>query len=92
MKFLDTVVALWFAVCCLATFLVFGWDKWRAGRSGQRVPERTLVILAALGGWLGGWLAMQLFRHKTIKRTFKLKYALALVPFAAEVWAWWHWR
>jgi uncharacterized membrane protein YsdA (DUF1294 family) len=35
---------------------------------------------------------MKLFRHKTAKWTFKLKYGLALLPFATELWAWWHWR
>ena len=63
----------------------FGWDKWRAGRGGRRVPEFSLLLLAALGGWPGGLLAMIWFRHKTAKRTFKIKYALALIPFAAEI-------
>jgi uncharacterized membrane protein YsdA (DUF1294 family) len=45
-----------------------------------------------LGGWPGGFLGMQLFRHKSAKWTFRLMYALALVPFAAEIWAWLHWR
>ena len=45
-------------------------------------------MLGALGGWLGGLFGMMVFRHKTAKWTFKFKYALALIPFAAEVWAW----
>jgi uncharacterized membrane protein YsdA (DUF1294 family) len=28
---------------------------------------------------------MIVFRHKTAKWTFKFKYALALIPFAAEI-------
>lgn len=74
------------------TFLVFGFDKWRAGRAGDRVSEWTLVLLGALGGWVGGLIGMKVFRHKTIKGTFQLKYVLALGPFIAEIWAWWHWR
>jgi uncharacterized membrane protein YsdA (DUF1294 family) len=35
---------------------------------------------------------MIVFRHKTAKWTFKFKYVLALIPFAAEIWAWLHWR
>lgn len=70
------------------SFLAFGWDKWRAARAGRRAPEFSLVLLAALGGWPGGLLGMKVFRHKTAKWTFKLQYALALVPFAAEIWAW----
>ena len=49
-------------------------------------------MLGALGGWPGGLLGMMVFRHKTAKWTFKFKYALAMIPFAAEVWAWFHWR
>jgi uncharacterized membrane protein YsdA (DUF1294 family) len=91
-KLIDAIALSWFAAFNAATLLAFAWDKWRAGRAGQRLSELTLVWLGALGGWPAGWLGMSLFRHKTSKWTFKLKYALALVPFAAEVWAWLHWR
>ena len=89
---MDTFAVVWFAAINVVTFLVFGYDKWRAGRSGQRVSELTLVLFGAIGGWPGGLIGMNVFRHKTAKWTFKLKYALALLPFAALVWAWWHWR
>jgi len=56
------------------------------------VPESFLCLLGAVGGWPGGLLGMSLFRHKTAKWTFKLKYALALIPFAAEIWAFLYWR
>ena len=92
MKPLDVIALIWFSVLSLVTLLAFGFDKWRAGRSGQRVSELKLVVLAVLGGWPGGWLGMNLFRHKTAKGSFKLKFALALIPFTAEIWAWWHGR
>ena len=92
MKISDQSVLIWFAAWSVIAFLTFGFDKWRAGRSGSRVPESFLCLLGALGGWLGGLLGMIFFRHKTAKWTFKLKYALALIPFAAEIWAWLHWR
>ena len=92
MKLADTIALGWFTVFNVTTLLAFGFDKWRAGRSKQRVSEFTLLLLAALGGWPGGLLGMNLFRHKTAKWTFKLKYALALIPLAAEIWAWLHFR
>ena len=59
-----------FAVNVL-TFIVFGVDKWKAQRGRWRVPEATLMGLAALGGSVGAWMAMQLFRHKTQKKKFR---------------------
>ena len=92
LKISDSFAAIWFAAFSAATFLMFGFDKWRASRSGSRVPEATLAMLGALGGWPGGLLGMMVFRHKTAKWTFKFKFALALIPFAAEIWAWHRWR
>ena len=92
MKISDTLVFAWVAVLGAVTFLAFGYDKWRASRSGLRVPELFLVLLGAVGGWPGGLLGMSVFRHKTAKWSFKLKYALALIPFTAGVWAWLKWR
>jgi uncharacterized membrane protein YsdA (DUF1294 family) len=92
LKNADSLAAIWFVSLNGVTFLLFGFDKWCAGRSGRRVSEMTLVVLGALGGWPGGLIGMNVFRHKTVKWTFKFKYALALVPFAVEIWAWLHWR
>ena len=92
LKNIDSFAVLWFAVFNVAAFIAFGFDKWRASGSNRRVSEFCLVLLGALGGWPGGLLGMNLFRHKTAKLTFKLKYALALIPFAAEIWALLHWR
>ncbi len=49
----------------LAAFLCFGIDKRRAKTGAWRIPERTLLLLSALGGSIGGFLGMILFRHKT---------------------------
>jgi len=88
----DNIDLVWFSAFSAVTFFAFGFDKWKASRSGQRVSEFALVMLGALGGWIGGFIGMMVFRHKTAKWTFKFKYALALIPFAAEVWIWWHHR
>jgi uncharacterized membrane protein YsdA (DUF1294 family) len=92
LKIADSLAVAWLVVLNAITFIAFGFDKWRSSGSKRRVPEFSLVLLGALGGWPGGLLGMNVFRHKTAKWTFKLKYALALIPFAVEIWAWLHWR
>jgi uncharacterized membrane protein YsdA (DUF1294 family) len=91
MSRVDQFALGWFGLWSVVTFLAFGWDKWRASRGAERISELTLVLLSALGGWPGGLAGMILFRHKTAKWSFKLKFALALFFFAAEVWGWWCW-
>lgn len=54
----------------LAAFAAMGWDKSSARRGVRRIPERTLLTLAAAGGGLGAVLAQQVFRHKTRKQPF----------------------
>ena len=45
-----------------------GYDKAQAVRGKWRVSERTLCQSAVIGGWAGGLVAMQVFRHKTRKK------------------------
>ncbi len=52
----------------LGAAALFGYDKMQAARGAWRVPERTLCQSATLGGWPGGFVAMQTFRHKTRKK------------------------
>ncbi|QGW66090.1 DUF1294 domain-containing protein [Lysobacter soli] len=63
-------LAAWLALN-VATVLVFAYDKAIAGGTRRRVPERTLLTLALLGGSPGALLAMALFRHKTAKAAFR---------------------
>jgi uncharacterized membrane protein YsdA (DUF1294 family) len=92
LKITDSFAVVWFGAFNALAFIWFGFDKWRSRRAGQRTPESFLVLLGAVGGWPGGLLGMIFFRHKTVKWTFQLKYALGLIPFVAEVWAFFHWR
>lgn len=47
------------------SFLFMLADKRRARKKLWRIPEATLMGLAAIGGSLGALLGMYLFRHKT---------------------------
>lgn len=86
------MLAGWFATLTVVAFLAFGYDKWRARREGERVSEARLLWLSALGGWLGGLLGMMVFRHKTAKWSFKLKFAAALLPVGVGIFLRFYWR
>ena len=54
-------------------------DKIKAKRKAWRIPESTLLIVAALGGSLGSLLGMYLFRHKTRHPKFTVTIPLLLI-------------
>jgi uncharacterized membrane protein YsdA (DUF1294 family) len=86
MKPIDQFLLAWVGVLSIWTFLLFGFDKWRAARSGaRRIPESSLLWASALGGWPGGLLGIVLFRHKSAKPSFLFKFALAFFICAALV-------
>ena len=80
----------WIIVAGAWTFLLFGFDKWRAGRGGRRVAEASLFWVSALGGWPGGAIAQQVLRHKTRKWDFQAAFwclaVLNVAIFVLLVW------
>ena len=63
----------------VATFLVYGIDKLKAKRAKWRIPEATLVLLAAAGGSIGAWLGMKVWHHKTLHMKFRYGVPLILL-------------
>ncbi len=65
---------MWFGALLLVmggiTFIVWGFDKYRAKTHQWRVPERWLYSLTLLGGSFGALAGMLFFRHKTRKTNF----------------------
>lgn len=65
-------IVIYLIVINMLTFCVYGIDKRKAIRKQWRVPERTLLFLAVIGGSIGALAGMQVFRHKTRHLKFKL--------------------
>lgn len=59
------LLVIYLVIINLAAFLTFGADKRRAKRDKWRVRERTLFLLAIIGGSVGALLGMYVFHHKT---------------------------
>jgi len=78
----------WLFAVNLFTVATYGLDKWLAKRDGWRIPEVTLFLLAFVGGSPGAFLAMRVFRHKTVKGTFRIVFWLIVaLQVALLVWA-----
>lgn len=55
----------------LVAFVMYGIDKYKAKKSKWRIPEATLLMLAAIGGAVGAWIGMQVWHHKTLHKKFR---------------------
>ena len=73
------LILIAFVVLNIVTFFVYGIDKLKAKKGWWRISERTLLLLASLGGSIGAQLAMQMFRHKTQHAKFKYGVPFALL-------------
>ena len=71
--------AAYLAVVNLVAFALFRQDKRAAIAGDRRIPERTLLGLAAIGGSLGAVAAQQMVRHKTRKEPFRTLLYLILI-------------
>ena len=75
MKFL----LLYLLIVNAAGFLVMTADKFFARNNLWRIPERTLMTLALIGGSIGVLIAMYAVRHKTRHAKFYLGVPAILV-------------
>ena len=92
------LLAIWLVVINLVTFFVFGFDKFKAKykekhEAARRVPEKTLFLLAVLGGSVGALIGMRVWRHKTLHRSFRIGIPLILaaqIVIPVGLWLYWN--
>ncbi|MBA8831471.1 DUF1294 domain-containing protein [Rhizobium leguminosarum] len=77
--------ALLFLTLNLLVFSIYFMDKQAARHGRWRISERTLLILALIGGSLGALAAQQLLRHKTRKEPFRSILAAILILHGALI-------
>ena len=78
----EHIILIYLAIITVVTFFAYGIDKWKAQHNRWRIPESVLLGLAAVGGSVGAWLGMQVWRHKTQHKKFK--YGVPVI-FAVQV-------
>lgn len=77
-RVLSVLLCLYGALSVM-TFLSYAVDKAAAQRQGRRIPEQRLHLLSLLGGWPGALLAQPLLRHKSAKRSFRIRFSMTLL-------------
>ena len=65
----------------ITAFNLYWADKHKAKKNKWRIPEKTLIAWAFIGGALGAVAAMLIFHHKTLHKQFT-----TLVPLALLLW------
>ena len=77
---MNEALLYFFIAINIITFLVFGYYKWLAKNNRRRISEFNLLLLAGIGGTIGGLIGMNFFKHKTNKFSFILSfYAIAIL-------------
>ena len=88
-KELLMILLVYLLMINVVTFLVYAADKRKAKKGKMRVPEKTLFLLAGIGGSIGALLGMQVLRHKTKHMSFVIGIPLILIVqilLAAGIW------
>ena len=61
------------------TFLLYGLDKLLALKEQRRIGEKTLHLLALIGGWPGAYVGQLIFRHKVSKKSFRRRFFMTVL-------------
>jgi len=84
------ILFVYLAAISLVAVAITAHDKRAARRNKRRVPERTLLLIAALGGGIAMYVTMLLIRHKT--RHAKFMVGLPVIILAQVALAFVLWR
>lgn len=82
---LTKVLTIYLVTINVATFFVYGIDKWKAKHTKWRITEAALLLLAVFGGSIGAWLGMKVWHHKTLHKMFKYGIPLIIIVQVAIV-------
>ncbi len=70
---------IYFIIINIIAIIVTIYDKICAVNRRWRVKERTLLLISAVGGSIGMYLAMSLIRHKTRHLKFMLGIPIIII-------------
>lgn len=70
---------VYWAILSIIAAVTTIYDKYAAGHNRRRIAEKTLFLLAFLGGGAAMYVSMLLVRHKTKHKRFMLGLPLLMV-------------
>jgi|694.fasta_scaffold90349_2 uncharacterized membrane protein YsdA (DUF1294 family) len=73
------ILTIVFLMMNIFAFFIMSYDKRLAKMKRTRISENNLLTISILGGSLGILSAMILFRHKTSKGSFVLKFIFTIL-------------
>ena len=82
-RIVTLVVLAYLAVMTIVGLIILKADKTKAEKNKWRIKEATLFLVSAIGGSLGTWAGMYLFRHKTKHWYFVVGMPLILIAHIA---------
>lgn len=86
---MNKVIYIWLAFANIAAFIIMGVDKLKAKRGSWRISEKALFTSALVGGSLGAFAGMQIFRHKTKHIKFVVGIpSIMAIQIALIIWLW----
>ena len=88
---LYTIIAIYLVIINLVGIYVMWADKRKAKKGAWRIKEKSLFLVALLGGCLGTTLGMYWFRHKTKHWYFKYGFpAILILEIVGGLWLVWY--
>ncbi|ACK65390.1 cold-shock DNA-binding domain protein [Rippkaea orientalis PCC 8801] len=77
-----------YPVMSLVTYALYADDKSRAKRKDWRTSEQILHLCELAGGWLGGFIAQRILRHKSQKESYQATFwVIVIIHYIA--WLFW---
>ncbi len=87
MEFIEKLFIIYLLLFSAVLFILMAVDKHSATKGLWRIPERSLILIALLGGAVGGILGMLAFRHKTKHKKFTVGFPICLIVNIAAAFA-----
>ena len=80
------IAVIYILIINFIAFILYGIDKSRAKRGEWRISEKSLFLVALIGGSIGAIMGMHVFHHKTRHWYFQSGLPLILILQIAVVW------